>query len=131
MECFYHEGHPAVGSCRACFKGLCRRCAAELEGGLACTGRCESMVEAVVASIAQSARYQAVSSGLLGSARGLWLGLCLVALFVGGFVILWGLMLPYYREVALLGVPFLALAFLSGRLARSVSASPASTKPAA
>lgn len=131
MECFYHEGHPAVGSCRSCLKGLCRQCAAELEGGLACTGRCEPMVEAVVATIQQSARYQAVSSGLLRSAQGLWLGLCLVGLFVGGFVIVWGLQLPFYREIALLGVPFLALAFISGRLARRVSGSPADVKPSA
>lgn len=123
MECFYHEGQPAVGSCRSCLKGLCRQCAAELEGGLACTGRCESMVEAVVATIQQGARYRAVSSGILQSARGLWLGLTFVSLFVGGFVILWGLQLPYYREIALLGVPFLALAFISARLARRVSAS--------
>jgi Flp pilus assembly protein TadB len=89
------------------------------------------MVEAVVATIQQSARYQAVSSGLLRSAQGLWLGLCLVGLFVGGFVIVWGLQLPFYREIALLGVPFLALAFISGRLARRVSGSPADVKPSA
>ena len=131
MECFYHEGDAAVGSCRACFKGLCRQCAIELQGGLACTGRCEPMVEAVVATIQQSTRYQAVSSGLLRSARGLWVGLCLVGLFVGGFVIVWGLQLPFYREIALLGVPFLGLAFISGRLASRVSSGPSEAKPTA
>jgi hypothetical protein len=89
------------------------------------------MVEAVVATIQQSARYQAVSSGLLRSARGLWLGLCLVGLFVGGFVIVWGLQLPFYREIALLGVPFLGLAFISGRLASRVSSGPTEAKPTA
>ncbi|UCE85365.1 MAG: hypothetical protein JSU66_13600 [Deltaproteobacteria bacterium] len=88
------------------------------------------MVGAIVATLQQSARYQAVSSGLLGSARGLWIGLTLVGLFVGGFVILWGLQLPYYRELALLGVPFLALSFISGRLAYRVSARSARTEPA-
>ena len=122
MECFYHQGHPAVGSCRACFKGLCRQCAVELSGGLACVGRCEAMAEAVIGTIQQSTRYQAVSSGLLRSARGLWTVLCLVGLFVGGFVIVWGLQLPFYREVALLGLPFLALGVISGRLALRVSA---------
>lgn len=120
VECFYHEGVTAVGSCRACLKGLCRACAAELEGGLACTGRCEPMVRAVVASIRQSARYQGVSTGLLRAAPGLWVGLALVAFFVGLFVVVWGLSLPAWREVALLGLPFFALAFLAGRLARSV-----------
>ena len=130
MECFYHEGRPAVGSCRACFKGLCRSCAAELEGGLACTGRCEAMVRAVLATLQQSTKFQAVSSGLLRSAKGLWLGLCLVGLFVGGFVIVWGLRLPQFQEIALLGLPFLALSFIAGRLAVRVSAAPRGAEPA-
>jgi hypothetical protein len=59
---------------------------------------------------------------MLRSARGLWVGLTLVALAVGVFVVLFGLTLPAHREIALLGLPFLALAFLAGRLARSVGA---------
>jgi hypothetical protein len=126
MECFHHEGAPAVGSCRACLKGLCRRCAVELDGGLACPGGCEPMVRALVA------RYQGVSTGLLRSARGLWIGLASVAGFVGVFVIGWGLTLPAFREIAALGLPFLALAFLAARLARSVGSPGAApgSKPA-
>jgi hypothetical protein len=124
MECFYHEGATAVGSCRSCLKGLCRSCATELEGGLACAGRCESMVRSVVATIQQSARYQGVSTGLLRSARGLWLGLTAVSALVGCFVIAWALSLPTFREIAILGIPFLALAFLSARLARNVGRPP-------
>jgi hypothetical protein len=120
MECFYHPGAPAVGSCRACMKGLCRECAIDLEGGLACGDRCEPAVQAVIASIQHSARYQNVSAGLLRSARGLWVGLTIVAGFVGAFVVLWGLSLPEFREVAALGVPFFALAFISARLARNL-----------
>ena len=130
MECFYHEGATAVGSCRSCLKGLCRNCATELEGGLACADRCESMVRSVVATIQQSARYQGVSTGLLRSARGLWIGLTAVAALVGLFVIAWGLSLPTFREIAILGIPFLALAFLSARLARNVGRS-AAQDPAA
>jgi len=125
MECFYHEGATAVGSCRACLKGLCRRCATELEGGLACADRCESMVRSLVATLQQSARYQGVSAGLLRSARGLWLGLTAVAALVGVFVLVWGLSLPAYREIAVLSIPFLALALITGRLARSVGRPPA------
>ena len=105
-------------------KGLCRACAAELEGGLACRTRCEEHVAAIVAMVRQSARFQGVSTGLLRSARGLWLGLTLVAASVGVFVALWGLSLPTFREVSLLALPFFALAVLSGRLARSVRSAP-------
>lgn len=130
MECFYHAGASAVGSCRACLKGLCRQCAVELEGGLACPDRCEPLVRAVVAGLHQSVRFQSVSTGLLRSARGLWLGLTVVALSVGVFVVAWGLSLPSFREISALGFPFLALAFISARLARNTRASTAPSEPA-
>src|SRR5262245_31299913 len=122
MECFHHEGAPAVGSCRACLKGLCRRCAVQLDGGLACPGGCEPMVRSLVAALQQGARYQGISTGLLRSARGLWIGLASVAGFVGLFVVAWGLSLPAFREIAALGLPFLALAAIAARLARNVGA---------
>jgi hypothetical protein len=117
MECFYHEGAAAVGTCRACLKGLCRRCAVELEGGLACPNRCEPHVRGIVRTLQQSVRFQSVSTGLLRSARGLWLGITGVAGFVGVFVAVWGLGLPEFREVSLLAIPFFALALIAGRLA--------------
>ena len=117
MECFHHEGAAAVGSCRMCLKGLCRRCAVELEGGLACPGRCEPQVRALVLSLQHTVRFQNVSSGFLRSARGLWLGISGVAGFVGLFVVIWGLQLPAFREIAVLGIPFFALAWIAGRLA--------------
>ena len=122
MECFYHAGSAAVGSCRACLKGLCRRCAIELEGGLACPQRCEPQVRALVHTLQQSVRFQNVSTGFLRSARGLWLGLTGVAGFVGVFVVVWGLQLPMFREVALLGIPFFVLAWIAGRLAYNTKA---------
>ena len=122
MECFYHANASAVGSCRACLKGLCRSCAVELDGGLACPNRCEPLVQALVGALQQSVRFQSVSTGLLRSARGLWLGLTVVALSVGVFVVAWGLSLPGFREISALGIPFLALAFLSARLARNTRA---------
>jgi len=38
MNCFTHQDRAAVGSCKACFKGLCVACAADLGHGLACKG---------------------------------------------------------------------------------------------
>ncbi len=51
MKCFYHPQMDAVGSCEHCSRGLCRDCASEREGGLACRGRCEAAVDAVAALI--------------------------------------------------------------------------------
>lgn len=44
MRCFNHPDVDAVGSCKACSKGLCMECAADLGHGLACKA---SHVEAV------------------------------------------------------------------------------------
>ena len=44
MQCFNHEDRSAVGLCKACGKGLCRECAADLGHGLACKGVHEDKV---------------------------------------------------------------------------------------
>jgi len=127
MECFAHEGRPAVGSCRSCFKGVCRACAVDLGRGLACPGRCEESARALIASLDHSLRIQGLSSGMIHGARALWGGLAWVALAVGVFVSLWGLTLPGFREISLLGVPFLAIGVLtlrvSGRVRRGETVS--------
>jgi hypothetical protein len=120
MECFQHEGRPAVGSCRACFRGLCRGCAVDLGRGLACAGRCEDGVRALIASLDQSLRIQNLSGNMVHGARTLWVGLTWVALAVGVFVIWLGRSLPHFRSVALLGVPFLAIGLLTLRVTRRV-----------
>lgn len=134
MECFYHEGRPAVGSCRSCLKGICRGCLVDLGRGLACANRCEQAVRDLVATLDLSVRYRDVSGGMLNAARNLWLGLAVVALGVGVFVTLWGLTLPAFREVSLLGVAFLTIGLLTLRVARKVrspDAQPAPSREAA
>jgi len=112
MECFTHRGAPAVGTCRACLRGVCRECAAELRLGLACRGRCEGDVRALAAALEQSMRTSQLSSGMLQQTPRLWLGLALVSLAVGVFVVIFGMSLPSYRAIAALGLPFLAIGVL-------------------
>ena len=118
MECFEHRGEPAVGTCRSCFKGVCRSCAVDLGRGLACAGRCEEPARALIASLEQSLRIQSFSGGMVHAARTLWIGIGWVSLAVGVFVSLWGVTLPRFREIALLGIPFLGIGFLTLRVAR-------------
>ena len=54
MKCFYHAGADAVGTCKHCHRGVCRECAAERDGGIACRGRCEASVDQVNALIARN-----------------------------------------------------------------------------
>ena len=130
MECYYHEGRPAVGSCRSCLKGICRGCVVDLGKGLACADRCEAAVRDLLATLDLSIRYRGVSGSMLNAARNLWLGLAVVAFGVGTFVTLWGLSLPAFREVSLLGVAFLTIGLLTLRVARKVRSSETSAAPA-
>lgn len=120
MECFQHEGRPAIGSCRACFRGVCRTCAADLGRGLACAGRCEDAARALIASLDQSVRIQSLSTGMVQGARTLWVGLGWVSLGIGAFVIWLGASLPAHRSIALLGLPFLAIGVLTLLVTRRV-----------
>jgi hypothetical protein len=86
-------------------------------------------VRSLIATIDQSVRLRAVSGGLLGGARRLWLGLALVALAVGASVCAWGLTLPCFREISLLGLPFLAIGTILLRLARAVRSAEADREP--
>src|SRR5580765_5126141 len=54
MRCFYHADAEAVGTCTHCHRGICRSCAAECDGGLACGGRCETAVDQVSVLIARN-----------------------------------------------------------------------------
>ena len=45
MNCYNHPNVPAVGTCKACSKGLCSECAADLGHGLACKDKHETEVE--------------------------------------------------------------------------------------
>jgi len=108
MDCFYHDGRAAVGTCRACLRGLCRECAADLDRALACRNRCEEHARATIAALDHSARF----AGAAKANRGVVLGLAITVLLVGFFVIFWALFLPRYREVAVLGVPFLFIGTL-------------------
>lgn len=45
MKCYYHHQKDAVAICKNCNRALCSECAAEVENGIACKGRCEGQVE--------------------------------------------------------------------------------------
>ncbi|MBW4651722.1 MAG: DUF2180 family protein [Kaiparowitsia implicata GSE-PSE-MK54-09C] len=47
MKCYYHNDVDAVAICKNCNRGICPKCAAEIENGIACRNRCESEVQAL------------------------------------------------------------------------------------
>ncbi len=55
MNCFYHSNEPAVGICKACSKGLCTDCAADLGHGIACKNKHEQRAEDIELVISRNA----------------------------------------------------------------------------
>ena len=64
MKCFYHRDKDAIGICKSCSRALCQECAAEFPKGIACKGRCEEDVRAVIELIERNVRLtKSVSAG--------------------------------------------------------------------
>ena len=98
MSCFYHHERNSVGGCKCCGKGLCAECAVDLGKGLACRGRCEDDVRAVISLIDQNIKLSAETTRLLDSRRKLTdssrkagLGSAAFNLVTGSVFVAWGL----------------------------------------
>jgi hypothetical protein len=55
MRCFVHQEAEAVGTCRACNKGLCPSCAVDLGHSITCKGACEIKANAINSQLANNA----------------------------------------------------------------------------
>jgi hypothetical protein len=68
VRCFNHSDRDAVGGCKACNKGLCHDCAADLGHGLACKGVHEQTVETYKTIIDRNSQLYGVipKSSLIG-----------------------------------------------------------------
>jgi hypothetical protein len=109
MRCFYHHDKEAVGACKSCGKGLCPDCAADVGKGLACRGRCEEDVRAVVALIDRNIKLSGQTTSLLESGRRTRSGAAIFNLVIGIIFLAWGLNdLDRFSFIAVLGGCFLA-----------------------
>jgi hypothetical protein len=75
MRCFYHTDREAVGTCRACSKGLCPECAVDLDVALGCKGRHEGAARRLALSQARASRLASILPVFLiglGAVWGAW-----------------------------------------------------------
>jgi hypothetical protein len=56
MNCFNHPDQAAIGTCKACSKGMCADCAVDLGSGLACKGAHEQRVKDLEMIISSNAK---------------------------------------------------------------------------
>ena len=109
MKCFYHRDIDAVGTCKSCGKGLCADCAIDLSKGLACRGRCEADVRALIELVDQNIKITPLSTRMIeqgGSAR---LGLAVFFLLTGSVFAGWGLTHEGLGFASILGVCFFGM----------------------
>ena len=80
MRCFNHPDRDAIGSCKACAKGLCSECAIDLGHGLSCHGEHEKTVESYRVMLERNTKMLDAAPGnaLIGPAFLFLLGLVLV-----------------------------------------------------
>jgi hypothetical protein len=90
MRCYYHQEKEAVGACKSCGKGLCPDCAADVGKGLACRGRCEEDVRAVVALVDRNIKLSPQMAGRLESSRKVISSAALFNVVVGCIFVGWG-----------------------------------------
>ncbi len=86
MRCFYHQDQEAVGSCKSCGKGLCAACAADLGRGLACRGRCEADVRAMIELTDHHIRMKPTTARLIRAGRSARLAAAVLFLVMGLFL---------------------------------------------
>jgi hypothetical protein len=87
VHCFNHPDRVAIGSCKACCKGLCSECAVDMEHGLACRGKHERTVEKLNSITARAAQIQ-TTSGKVKYAAAIFYA------FMGAFFLAYG----YFRD---------------------------------
>ncbi len=85
MHCFRHQDKEAIGSCKACGKGVCPDCAITLPLGLVCSKECETRIVEIAATFRESLAASASARDKIRSSR---LGLVIVAIIFGiGFLV--------------------------------------------
>ncbi len=109
MNCFYHQDVAAIGICKACSKGLCSTCAADLEFGLACTGRCEDQVRRLNQLVERNMRIAPVSEQLIGAQPRSYLAAAAFSITAGSIFVAMGLSLDDTARLGVVGIGVLAI----------------------
>jgi hypothetical protein len=84
VKCFYHREADAVGSCKACSKGLCGTCAADVGKGLACRDSCEEQVRNINQLVDRNIRVSPTSERVLGKYSRAYLATGVFQILAGG-----------------------------------------------
>jgi len=107
VKCFYHREADAVGTCKACNKGLCAACAVDVGGGLACRDRCEEQVRNITQLIERNIQLSPASQAMLGKQPGVYLSSGAFQLVAGSVFTFLGFNMHGVFRLGIMGVGIL------------------------
>ena len=85
MRCFRHQDKEAIGTCKACGKGVCPECVVTLPLGLVCSKECETRILEIAATFKKSIADSAKTRDKIRNSR---LSLIIIAIIFGiGFLV--------------------------------------------
>ncbi len=115
MKCFRHPQSEAVGTCKYCFKGVCRECANDTGIGIVCSPECQEEVRSLKVVLDRSK--QAFPLAAKSYAR----NAILLALFGAAFIAFSAIersdsfMFPFFLSFGAIMVLGAIFSFLMGR----------------
>lgn len=123
MRCFDHRDSEAVGLCKSCGKGVCSACALDLGKGLACKGRCEEDVRALIGLIDRNIKLSPTTSRLIEASGSARTAGALFLLVCGAVFLVFGLLSHRrFDFAAILGACFIAYGAFAVWWSRKVAA---------
>lgn len=108
MKCFYDPSQDAIGACKSCGKGLSANHLTDLGKGLACRGRCEEDVKALITLIQRNIASSAATSQILKRSSLTAYGSGTFMFVMGAIFVFLGLRDPERDFPLYLGVAFTA-----------------------
>jgi hypothetical protein len=74
MRCFNHPDSEAVGTCKHCFKGICRECVKDSGHGIACSLQCMDEIKSLYEVLNRNKQMYSIAAKT-HSRNAIWLGL--------------------------------------------------------
>ena len=91
MKCYYAPSEDAIGVCKCCGRGLSHEFAVDLGKGLACKGRCEEDVKALIGFVERNIAASVRADEILRRSAGTSIWSSVFSVITGSFFVGFGI----------------------------------------
>jgi hypothetical protein len=92
MKCYYAPSEDAIGVCKCCGRGLSHEFAVDLRKGLACKGRCEEDVKALIGLVERNIAASVRADEILRRSAGTSIWSSVFSVITGAFFVGFGIL---------------------------------------